>query len=219
MLMLNLRHIILSVAVLCLLQGSGCQQIRKVSDMFAGKTPALYARQMENPNSPDLRWKGMNKLLENDFAKKPPYTTRYRQIAQSDPDPLVRAMALRALNRSRDAGATDLYIKALADKSELVRLEGAKALNNLPDPASIPALLALVNKAEESRDIRIAAAEALKHYKQLDVARALVARLNERDFGVAWQARRSLRRMTQNDLGYNEGAWLQYITGPEKPFG
>lgn len=199
--------------------GGGCQQIRKASDMLAGKTPGLFARQMEDSDSPDNRWKGMSKLLENDFAKRPPYTTRYRQIALADPDPLVRAYAVRALNRSRDAGASDVFIRALSHESELVRLEGAKALVNLPNPAAVPGLLALVNKPDESRDVRIAAAEALRHYKQLDVARALVARLNERDFGVAWQARRSLRRMTRNDLGYNEGAWLQYFTGPEKPFG
>ncbi len=208
------------ILTLCLLAAApGCQQVRKISDMFAGKTPSLYARQMEDPDRPDNRWKGMNKLLENDFAKKPPYTTRYQQIAQSDPDPLIRAFAVRALNRSRDGGATDVYIKALSDQSELVRLEGAKALTNLPDPKAISPLLTLVNKPDESRDVRIAAADALKHYKQLDVARALVARLNERDFGVAWQARRSLRRMTRNDFAYNEGAWLQYFTGPEKPFG
>jgi hypothetical protein len=218
--MLNPRTFTLSLATLSLLLlGSGCQQIRRISDKLAGKTPALYARQMEDPRSPDNRWRGMTKLLENDFARRPPYTTRYRQIAQADPDPLVRAVAVRALNRSRDGGATGVYVKALSDSNERVRLEGAKALNNLPDPAAIPGLLALVNRPEESRDVRIAAAEALKHYKQLDVARALVARLNERDFGVAWQARRSLRRLTQTDLGYNEGAWLQYFTGPDKPFG
>lgn len=218
--MLNRRTLRLCLATLALLPfASGCAQVRKMSDYFAGKTPALYARQMEDNASPDNRWKGMTKLLENDFAKRPPYTTRYRQIATNDADPLVRAVAVRSLNRSRDGGASDVYVKALTDPSEWVRLEGAKALVNLPNPDAVPGLLALVNRPEEPRDIRIAAAEALRHYKQLDVARALVSKLNERDFGVAWQARRSLRRMTQHDFAYDEAGWLQYVTGPEKPFG
>jgi hypothetical protein len=208
-----------ALSLLLLIASSGCATIRKTSDYFAGKTPAVYARQMEDPTFPDKRWKGIEKLVENDFAKKPPYTTRYRQIAQTDADPLVRAVAVRALNRSRDAGATEIYIKALSDESSMVRLEGAKALNNMPNPSAIAPLVAMLGKPEENRDVRLAAAEALKHYKQLDVGRALVARLNERDFGIAFQARESLRGMTQNDLGYNESAWLQFFTGPTKPFG
>lgn len=209
----------IALSLLLVVSSSGCTMIRKTSDFFAGKTPGYYARQMEDSNFPDRRWKGMEKLVENDFARKPPYTTRYRQIAQSDPDPLVRAVAIRSLNRSRDAGASSIYIKALSDESELVRLEAAKALNNMPNPAAAAPLLALLDKPDESREVRLAAAEALRHYKQLDVARALVARLNERDFGVAFQARESLRRMMLNDMGYNETAWLQYFTGPAKPFG
>ena len=207
------------VMFLLLPLATGCSFVRKTSDYFAGKTPAYYARQMEDSSTPDNRWKGIDQLVESDFAKHPPYTTRYRQIATTDADPLVRAVAVRALNRSRDAGATDVFITALNDTSELVRLEGAKALVNLPDVNAVPGLLKLVNKLDEPRDVRLAAAEALKHYKQLDVARALVSRLNERDFGVAWQARRSLRHMTQSDFAYNEASWLEYFTGPEKPFG
>lgn len=216
--MFNCRTLIV-VTFLLLPLATGCAFVRKTSDYFAGKNPGYYARQMEDSASADNRWKGIDQLVDNNFAKHPPYTTRYRQIATGDPDPLVRAVAVRALNRARDAGATEVFVKSLNDTSELVRLEGAKALVNLPDPAAVPGLLKLVNKLDEPRDVRIASAEALKHYKQLDVARALTSRLNERDFGVAWQARRSLRRMTQNDYAYNEGAWLQYFTGPDKPFG
>jgi hypothetical protein len=43
--------------------------------------------------------------------------------------------------------------------------------------------------------------------------------LQAREFGVAWQARRSLRRITGRDLRYDDAAWLAYLTGPHKPFG
>ena len=48
-------------------------------------------------------------------------------------------------------------------------------------PDGHPALLS------ESKDVRIAAADALRQYRTLDVARVLVTYLNETDFGVAWQ--------------------------------
>ena len=136
-----------------------------------------------------------------------------------DDDYLVRAVAVRALNRSRDASATPTFIQALNDRSELVRLEAAKALNNLPDPNAGPPLVALVSSPTETMDVRIAAAEALRHYKRIEVARALVAALDDRDFAVAWQARRSLYRMMRTDLGYDQANWLAYITGPSKPLG
>jgi hypothetical protein len=186
---------------------------------FQDDRPGRAARLMENAGSADARRRGINDLVRWDFAQDGPYIRRYRQIAQDDPDPLVRATALRALNRSRDAAARPLFVTALRDPSVEVRLEAAKGLVNLPDPNAAAPLIRVVSNPEEDRDVRIAAAEALRYYKSVEVARALIPRLSEREFGVAWQARRSLRRITGRDHHYDEAAWLAFITGPDKPFG
>jgi hypothetical protein len=185
----------------------------------SGDNPARATRQMEEDRSSDARRRGINDLLRWDFAHNPPYLLRYREIARNDPDPYVRSVAIRALNRCRDADSRPTFVAGLSDNSQLVRLESAKALVNLPDPSAADALIRLVTKAEEDRDVRIAAADALGYYRRQEVARALTPRLGEHDFSVAWQARRSLRRLTGRDFYYNEAAWLEYITGPEKPFG
>lgn len=192
--------------------------VNDTADRVTGETAGKYARLMESAN-PDSRRNGITWLAEKPFGERPPYTTRYAQIAQHDPDYLVRATAIRALNRSRDKTATPVFIKALSDPNEQVRLEAAKALNRVPDPAAADALLALLRKPDESKDVRIAAADALKYYKSLEVARGLASMLGERDFGIAWQSHRSLRDMTGKDLKYDEGAWLTFLTGPEKPLG
>jgi HEAT repeat protein len=211
------RNVIPGLAVLLLACSTGCEQTRGLRERMRGDTPGRYARLMEDDRSPENRRLGINGLARHEFGQREPYTTRYRQIFQSDPEPLVRATALRALNRSRDAGAVDLYMKALADADAVVRLEGAKALFNMPDPAATDALLRVLNDVEESKDVRIAAAAALRHYPRLDVARALVAVLPERDFGVAWEARRSLKRITGVDYAYDDAAWLTYISNPDQP--
>jgi HEAT repeat protein len=211
---------------LLLLVCCGCQQMRGIGDFgrnvvgrFTGNTPLRSALRMEASDLPDERRQGINMLADRDFGRRPPYTDRYLQIAQLDPNHLVRATAIRALNRSRDDRATAVFIKAMEDVNPLVRQEAAKALANIPDPAAVPALLRSVNNPQESRDVRIAAADALKHYRSLEVARALVGTLGGREFGVAWQSRRSLVRLTGQDLRYNETEWLQYLAGPDRPFG
>lgn len=187
-------------------------------DRFRGTSPARAAERMES-TSADTRVRGINEMVDRKFGKAPPYTTRYEQIARTDSDYLVRATAIRALNRSRDASATGLFITALGDPNAKVRLEGAKALVRLPDERAVGPLLSLLNNPDEEKDVRIAAAHALGSYKQLQVARSLAATLNGRDFGLAWQSRWSLRRMLKTDLRYDETAWLEYFTGPSRPFG
>jgi len=210
---------VLPLACLC----AGCETInnidQSVSNKITGHTPRAAAVQMEDPYFPDERRIGINRLSAYPFGRQPPYTTRYEQIAASDPDWLVRATAIRALNRSRWRPATGLFIKALDDANDHVRLEAAKALGNVPDADAVPGLLRLVNDATENRDVRIAAADALKHFKTVEVARTLANQLAAREFGIAWQSHRSLEVITGRDLRYDEAAWLNYITGPEKPLG
>jgi HEAT repeat protein len=208
------------VAPLFALAGAGCQHARHLYQDATGNTAIVAAARMENPTAADERRHGINYLVDRDFGRRDPYTERYEQIARGDKDAIVRATALRALNRARDASATPVFVGGLGDDSEFVRLEAAKALANIPDPAAAPALIRVLTRMDEARDVRIAAADALRHYRTLEVARVLVTQLSGRDFGVAWQARQSLKHMTgQRDLRYDEAGWLAYLTGPAKPFG
>jgi hypothetical protein len=185
---------------------------------LTGETPGKYARLTLAENA-DARRIGINGLVDEKFGRRPPYTTRYADMAELDQDYLVRATAIRALNISRDRSSTKLFIKSLTDPNVPVRLEACKALYRVPDPDAIDPLLRILNSPEEDRDVRIAAAEALGRYKRLEVARALVSMLSNRDFALAWQSRRSLKFMFGRDLLYDESAWLSFLTGPNKPFG
>jgi hypothetical protein len=219
-------HRITLVALLLLLTCStGCRRDgtsgfgRNLANVFTGRTALDAVQKMENEYFPDQRREGINRLVQHNFGRREPYTTRYQQIAQLDSDFLVRATAVRALNRARDDQSTHIFIAALKDEHPIVRLEGAKALNNVPDPVAIPVLLQIVGDSTQGRDLRIAAAEALRHYRSLDVARSLINVLGERDFSVAWQARRSLVAMTGTDHRYDPAAWLNYLATSPAPLG
>jgi hypothetical protein len=215
---------------LSLLLAGGCQDNtqapssvgefgQNLVDYFTGNTPANAARRMEDRYFADERRIGINRLSDRPFGRKPPYTTRYEQIARYDSDALVRATAIRALNRSRDQSAIPLFIDALSDPNVRVRLEGAKALANMPSADAVAPLQKIVANSAEDSDVRIASADALRHYKRLDVARVLIAVLQDREFGVAWQANQSLQAITGRNLKYDESRWLTFITGPDQPFG
>jgi hypothetical protein len=200
--------------VLC---STGCTVFRGISEAINDE-PRTQSRLLRS-DRPDERREAVLFFADHEYGLKPPYTPLYRQMARNDADPLVRATAVRSLNRARDKEATPVFIAALADTSPIVRLEAAKALNRVADPAAAEPLLKIVANTDESKDVRIAATEAIQHYRRVDVGRTLVTLLNQRDFGIAWQARRSLRNMTGRDMNFDEGAWLQFITGPTKPLG
>ena len=215
----RLTRPLLSLSVpLLVLVCAGCQQAQQVIDIITGNTAGRSARLALDDQSADNRRRGIVRLADRDFGRTETYLRLYRIMARDDEDPLVRATAIRSLHRARDAESTDLYVRALNDKSELVRLEAAKALAKMPDESAVEPLRQLVDNPQENRDVRIAATSALKHYRDLGVARSLAATLAGRDFSVAWQARQSLRRLTGQDFAYDEAAWLRYLTETDQPF-
>ncbi len=180
-------------------------------DSMRGTTMLDAAENLKAPE-PDKRRDAIAKLVARDVGKGLPYTDVYKSMGQFDADPLVRATAIRAINRARDNAARPVLTVALSDGHPSVRLEAAKALSHLPDPAAEPRLRQLLANADEPTDTRIASADALRHFKTLDTQRGLIAQLNSQNFGVAWQCRRSLFLMTGQDLGYDEAAWLNAAT-------
>ncbi|HEY0009702.1 MAG TPA: HEAT repeat domain-containing protein [Tepidisphaeraceae bacterium] len=185
----------------------------RIIEMVTGRTATDAVRRMEDSSSPDRRRDGIVELAERPYGRGEPYTSRYLQIAQFDADPMVRASAIRALNRSRSGGATDVFVAGLKDADGSVRLESAKALANIPDEKAVDPLLTVLGNATEEIDVRIAAADALRHYRRESVSKALIGLLAERDFGLAWQARQSLRYMTGDDHRFDSTAWASSVSG------
>jgi len=197
------------------------------------RNPGKYARMMEDEQSADNRRTGILKLAGDfEFGRGEPYTKRYWQIAQGDPDGLVRAAAIRALNRSRDKNGQEIYLKGMDDANPLIRIESAKALANMPDPKAVPLLVKHLapeydvkgeggrpEKAQETRDIRVVCADALRNYPDKDVAQRLVQMLREKDFEIAWQSRKSLVLLTGRDYKYDVDKWQEYLTKTANPFG
>jgi HEAT repeat protein len=176
---------------------------------MSGSTPGYWARRMFDPSSADIRREAILKYANYDFGRHGEVLKTYVYLS-NDPDYTVRAAALRAMNRSRVTGQTDLYLEKLKENETLVRLDAADALSNVPDPAAIDALVDHMQN-DVSQDVRIACTDALRNFRTMDVARALVERLDDNDFAVAWQARQDLELMTGQDFRYDGELWLGYL--------
>lgn len=171
-------------------------------------TPREYAGLIASESStPDQRRRGVQGLVKRPFGKQPPYTDLYAELAVEDPNPLVQATSVRALNRSRAREKTEVLISRLSDPSPLVRLEAAKALANLPDPDAVGELLRLATDREEDLDVRLAAIAALRHYPDRELVERLASLLGSDEFSVVFQARAALVAMTGVDRGYDPAAW------------
>ncbi|HUB27173.1 MAG TPA: HEAT repeat domain-containing protein [Tepidisphaeraceae bacterium] len=185
---------------------------------FTGDTPQAATRLMYDNGSADNRRIGMFRLADFAYAREGgAERDAFAEKASFDPDYTVRAAGIRILNRCRDSARTQVYIQALREEKPLVRLEAVKALANVPDPQAVEPLLDILQH-DDSRDVRIACADALRCYKTDEVAHALISELNDYDFGVAWQARQSLRLMTAHDFQYSEADWLNYLAASRNPF-
>ena len=189
-----------------------------IHDLMSGHTFLQEARKLFEAN-PDHRRAGIIYLSDRTPGRHDPYLKQYDITARADPDPAVRAMAIRALNRARDKRAVNIFLTALEEKNDVVRLEGAKGLANVTDASAVLPLMRHLDSADENVDVRIACADALRQHHTAEVAQALVRALRDRNFGVAWQARKSLQLMTGKDFRYDTAAWLGHLGGERKPFG
>jgi hypothetical protein len=192
--------------------------IGQLIDYVKGERPINYAKQLLDPANGDNRREAIVYLSDHDYGRRDPYTNYYEELARTDNDYLVRSMAVRALNRARDKEAVPALVAALDDAHPVVRLEAAKALANVPDDRAVAPLIKRLDDPEESVDVRIAAADALRNFRSPLAAQALVRVLRDRDFAVAWQSRNSLKLMTGRDYRYDQAAWLTYLS-EGSPFG
>src|SRR5258706_3218778 len=89
----------------------------RIHDLATGHTYFAEARKLLDA-SPDHRRQGVIYLFDYTFGRHDPYAKRYMDMAQGDADFSVRAMALRALNRSRDRRAIPIFVVAVEEKNE-----------------------------------------------------------------------------------------------------
>ncbi len=197
--------------------GAGCetigQELENLSKGIFAPTPGEAARMAIDPHDPDRRREGTLLLANASWGGAPAYLMMYRDYVQNDSDPLVKAVAIRALARHGSAEDAALIAPRLRHDNVQVRWEAAKGLQRLHDPGVVPDLLHTLGTVEEHSSVRVAAATALGQYAEDRVFQGLVGALDARELSVNVVAEDALRVLTGRSFGLDPRPWLNWYNG------
>lgn len=213
--MKSLRVILLSLGLLLI--GVGCKDSKKytldnaIRSAFGvdDQTPAETAAATFNEKDPDIRRQAIEKLSNKSWALRDPYLKRFAMLTRPDvePDPAVRAVAVRTLGKAGNPKYQRDIVAALDDPDSMVRWDAAVVLNRMPDESATTRLQFLAIDPDQPIDVRAAAATALRQYRTDSVYKTLLRCLDDDDFTVRNAAHESLVAMTGRDFGYVPENW------------
>lgn len=199
---------VLAASVLSGCTGGGADSSDNFFSDLLPPSPGETAREAFNVYDADRRRNAINLLSNAPWGGEAPYLRTYRLLI-NDPDPTVRAAALRALGSHGGIEDLPAILPYLSDRTPFVRWEAAMALQRLHDESAIEPLIKAVREDEDA-DVRQAAANALAQYPQPKVFQALVGALDDDDYGVVEEAEHSLAILTGQKLGQDGAAWLAW---------
>lgn len=203
---------------------SACQDMelrpgaRTLREALKPPTPLEAAQMALDPYDADRRYRGTLLLARAGFAKEKVYLELFEDHA-SDPDPAVRAAALRALAGNAPPEMAPVLIKALADEDVFVRREAAQGLQRLHHRDAVGPLIERLD-AEEEQDaqVRAEAALTLGQFAEPRVLQALIAALDDAQLAVDRNAAQSLRTLTGQDFGISRAEWARWAGDADGPF-
>lgn len=193
---------------------AGCDTISSdlgsLRDSFSPPTPLEAATWAVDTTDAENQRRGVALLASAPWGGAAAYVRLYRLYVEENSDPLVKAFALKALGRHGDASDAKLVATQLTSPFRIVRLEAARSLQRLHDPAVADTIWPRLLDPVEEADIRLELAVALGQYPTDAVFQALVNALDQRELGVNWAALDSLETMTGQDHGLDKAEWLSW---------
>ena len=183
---------------------------------------------------PDDRRKAISRLAQTKYIKEQDSVDALAAVAVHDHSISVRRSALFALARSENEKACSVFVDLLkvepraqmTDATEGVREAAAIGLvksiqtgccNDAMEEKVVETAIAALG-SDRSRNVRLAAAEVLGYFARKDVLHSLIIALEQRDFGVCYEAEKSLTRLTGRTYDHDPVAWREFLENNDDPF-
>ena len=158
------------------------------------QTPVSAAGDAFDPTSADRRRAAIAYLSSKKWGHEEAYMKAYNLLA-TDPDPLVKGQAMRALGESGNQEVAAVLIKGLEDPNELVRQDASAACQKITNAKLIDPLIAHMKK-DADLQTRINATQALARYHTPKVYMYLAAMLDDKDPAITYWAMDNLTKGT-----------------------
>lgn len=196
---------------------------------------AAYVRDALEHPSADVRRQAIQQIVQTNHADLPLVIDAFSLIARTDTSESVRCAAVRAL-AGRDAPQaveTMIAILGAAAGQSGVRAAGARlrweamqVLHARAQAGKVPETMRLSVRdigmdrlnGDPSRDVRLTAAKLLGYDADVASVRALIGALWQNDFGVQYEAERSLMRLTGVTHNHDPTEWSRWIEATAEPF-
>ncbi len=140
------------------------------------------------------------------------------QEYRAESDPLVRCQIIRTVSIFNRPETDQLLRRAIEDDASEVRIAACQSWGNRRNPEAVEILGQRIAK-DTNVNVRIAAADALGKIDRPETAQALAPALDDADPALQYQAVLSLKKVTDEDFGYDIHRWRQYVRGetPDTP--
>lgn len=159
----------------------------------------------------DVRREGVYELGDKPASKWKNTPQMLSIIAQGDPDGQVRVSALAVLaSLDEEVWLPQVLQTSMGDIDNAVRAKTVEIFGDRQNDEHMKNLLVMLADDPEP-SIRAAVATALGNYKGRQVIRALMEGLVDDNFSVNYRSRQSLVKITGQDFGYDDHAWLQWL--------
>ncbi len=186
--------------------------IPRMMGAIKDRGPVDAATNLFNVTNADERRDAIAYLQTKPYGHEASYMKAY-ELLTTDPSPMVRAQAMRALGSSGQAEAVPYLVNGNGGKTGLndpeaeVRRDAAVGLTTTFDATAIPALADHV-RGDVDDQVRINCARALGNAATPSSIRALIDALDDRNVAVVFYAHESLTKVTGQALPADSKPWL-----------
>ena len=189
--------------------------IPRLMKSVAITNPTEAASKLFDTTSPDERRDAIAYLQTKKYGHEAPYMKAYRMLA-TDPSPMVRGQALRALGSSHDYSVVDVLARGMADKEASVREDAAWGLRTTYTDLALDPLTAHL-KVDDSDQVRIHAAAALQWSSTPKAIRTLIEAIDDNNSAVGYNAYHSLLYITHQSIPQESHKWLAWYQQTYEP--
>jgi len=195
--------------------------IPRMMGAIKNRTPEDAAANLFNVTNPDERRDAIAYLETKPYGHDAPFMKAY-EILTTDPSPMVRAQAMRALGSSHENAAVPYLVDGttgktgLSDKEAEVRRDAAAGLCYTFNTTATSALANAV-RSDPDEQVRINAARALRSDPSSSSVRALIDALDDQNPAVVFYAHESLVLITHQKINTDSKAWLSWYEQVNQP--